>query len=63
MDFRQAGNRAEQNIFNAWLRGGRDGNRISVATQTGSNPENVNFFDRRRLLRFSTVRNVCICHN
>src|ERR1700683_5271278 len=45
MDARQSGDRAQQNVFNAWLRGGSNGNGIAVAAKTGGDPENMNIRD------------------
>ena len=44
-------------------RGGSDRDRVSVTTQTGRDPENVNLGDRRWFLRNPTVRNCFRCHS
>ena len=51
MNFGQAGDRAQQNIFNAGLRGRGDRDRIAVTAKAGGNPENVNVFNGWRFLR------------
>src|ERR1700683_4425832 len=45
MDARQSGDRAQQNVLDAWLRGGSNRNRIAVAAKAGGDPENVNVRD------------------
>src|SRR6185312_573711 len=43
MNFGQPWNRAHYDVFDAGLFRGGDRDRVSVATETGCNPENVNF--------------------
>ena len=47
---RQTGNRAQDNVFYTWQRGGSYGHRISVASQTGRHPDDMNFFNVRRTI-------------
>ncbi len=44
--FGNSGNPAEQHLFETWLRGRGDRNRIAITTKTGGDPENVDLFDR-----------------
>ena len=57
VDLGQAGDGAQQHIFDAGLRCRGDRNRIAVTAQAGRDPEDVDLRDGRRLLRNSTVRN------
>ncbi len=43
MNFWDAGNAAQDEIFEARLRGGSHGYGVAVAPQPGSDPEDVNF--------------------
>ena len=49
--FGEARNGAQQNIFDAGLRGCGDGNRIAITAQTGGYPDDVNFGDGGCFLR------------
>ena len=53
----QAGNRAQQDVFNAGLGGRGNGDRISITSQTRCDPHNVQLSHGRFLLGYSTVRN------
>src|ERR1019366_8073298 len=39
---------AKNQVFNGWLCGRGDGDRVSIATQSGGHPKNVNFLDGNR---------------
>jgi hypothetical protein len=43
--FWYAGNAAEQDLFETWLRRCSHGNRVSITTESGSDPEEIDFFD------------------
>ena len=45
VNFRKSGNGAQKNVFDARLFGGGDGDGIAIATQAGSQPDDVNIFD------------------
>ena len=45
MNFGEPGNGAQNDIFDAGLRGGGDRDGVSVAAQSGGDPEDVNFGD------------------
>jgi hypothetical protein len=57
VDFGEAGDSAEQDVFNAWLGGGGDGYGVAVATKAGGDPQDVQFGDCGFLLGATTVRN------
>ena len=63
MNLGQAGNRAQQNVFDAGLGGGGDRDRIAVAAQARGDPQDVDLFDCRRLLRRPTIWNRCCSHS
>ncbi len=52
----QSGDRPQQNIFQAGLRGRRDGNRIAIAPQSGRDPQNLDGRDRRFVSRLLPVK-------
>ena len=56
----QAGNCSQNDILNARLRGRGNGDRISIATQTSRDPQNVKFSNGGFFLSNSTVRS-CLC--
>ena len=45
MDLRQAGDCAQQNVFDAGLSGRGNGDRVSITAQAGRDPENVDLGD------------------
>ena len=51
MNLGQAGNRAHQDVFDAGLLGGGDGDAIAIAPEPRRDPQNMNFLDRRGLRR------------
>ena len=53
--------RSEDYILDARLRGGSDGNGITIAAKSGSHPYNMNIGDGGIFLRFATVRSR-FCH-
>ena len=55
VDLGQAGNGPHDDVFDARLGGGGDGDRIAVAAQAGRDPEDVDLLDGRFPLRLASV--------
>ena len=60
VDLGQPGNRPQDDVFDAGLRGGGDRDRVAVAAQPGRDPEDVHLLDGRRPLRLASVRDVVV---
>ena len=45
MNAGQSGDRAQQDVLDAGLRGGCDGNGVTVTTKSGGDPQNMNIWD------------------
>ena len=57
LDLGQTGNRSQNKIFDAGLRGGRDGDRVAVAAQSRRDPKNVHLrHGRRTYLCFKALK-------
>ena len=62
IDFRQPGDRTQDDVLDARLRRRCDGDRIAVTTEAGCDPQHVHLAHSRRMLRPLSVRNTGTRH-
>src|SRR5580698_6136454 len=64
MHLRQAGNRTENDILDAWLSSRGNRYRIAVAAEARGDPDDVHFLESRRVLSLAPIGDVvCFCHD
>ena len=60
MDFGEAGDGTEEDVFNTGLGGGGDGDGVAVTSEAGGDPEDVDFLECGGFLSFMAVGR-CVC--